>query len=99
MAQPKKMKSKYSFLAYLFHFRWAVPVLARLHVDRGAKFITLVSRLDVSKHVLYKIPRRANANIYSSAIGCVDSVVWRVVEPSPEPGLCCRRFPTPRPNQ
>jgi DNA-binding HxlR family transcriptional regulator len=35
-------------LALLFHRRWAVPVLAELHRSRGAKFVTLTTRLDAS---------------------------------------------------
>ena len=35
-------------LALLFHRRWAVPVLAELHRARGAKFVTLTSRLEAS---------------------------------------------------
>ena len=41
-----------SHLAALFHRRWAVPVLAELHEDRGAKAITLVNRLGVSRESL-----------------------------------------------
>jgi DNA-binding HxlR family transcriptional regulator len=37
----------------LFHRRWAVPVLAELHRSRGAKFITLVNRLAVSRDSLH----------------------------------------------
>ena len=39
-------------LAVLFHRRWAVPVLAQLHKDRGAKVITLANRLGVSRESL-----------------------------------------------
>ena len=41
-----------SHLAALFHRRWAVPVLAQLHKDRGAKTITLTNRLGVSRESL-----------------------------------------------
>ena len=41
-----------SHLAALFHRRWAVPVLAQLHKDRGAKAITLTNRLGVSRDAL-----------------------------------------------
>jgi len=33
-------------LPLLFHRRWAVPVLAELHRDSGAKLVTLVNRLE-----------------------------------------------------
>lgn len=33
-------------LTALFRRRWACPVLAQLHRDQGAKFVTLVHRLD-----------------------------------------------------
>ena len=36
-------------LAELFHRRWAVPILAELHRDRGAKFVTLAYRLSASQ--------------------------------------------------
>jgi len=36
----------------LFHRRWAVPVLAEIARDRGAKFVTLVKRLGVSRETL-----------------------------------------------
>jgi DNA-binding HxlR family transcriptional regulator len=32
-------------LARITHHRWALPVLAELHAQRGSKFITLVNRL------------------------------------------------------
>ncbi len=32
-------------LALLTHHRWALPVLAELHTQRGSKFITLINRL------------------------------------------------------
>ncbi len=35
-------------LTTLFHRRWACPVLAHLHRDQGAKFITLVNALGAS---------------------------------------------------
>lgn len=54
MIATDKIKNKYSALVFLFHFRWAVPVLAELHADRGAKFITLVSRLHVSRDALQR---------------------------------------------
>lgn len=34
-----------STLARLTHHRWALPILAELHDQRGSKFITLVNRL------------------------------------------------------
>ena len=42
---------RFQRLAILFHRRWAVPVLAELHRGRGAKFVTLVSRLGISRDV------------------------------------------------
>ncbi len=36
----------------LFHRRWAVPVLVELARGRGAKFVTLANRLDVSRDTL-----------------------------------------------
>ncbi len=36
----------------LFHRRWTVPILAELHRDNGAKFVTLAHRLGVSRSVL-----------------------------------------------
>lgn len=41
-----------SHLAALFHRRWAVPMLAELYNDRGAKAITLANRLGVSRESL-----------------------------------------------
>ena len=41
-----------SHLTTLFHRRWAVPVLAELYKDRGAKSITLMHRLGVSRESL-----------------------------------------------
>ena len=39
-------------LAALFHRRWAVPVLAEMHKDRGAKAITLANRIGLSRESL-----------------------------------------------
>jgi len=40
-------------LIELFHHRWSVPVLAQLHREGGgAKFITLINRLGVSRDAL-----------------------------------------------
>lgn len=39
-------------LTTLFHHRWALPVLAELHRLSGAKFITLVNRLGISRDSL-----------------------------------------------
>lgn len=36
----------------LFHRRWAVPVLAELYADKGAKAVTLTNRLGVSRESL-----------------------------------------------
>lgn len=40
------------WLSRLFHHRWAVPILAELYRTDGAKFITLVKHLDISKDAL-----------------------------------------------
>lgn len=34
------------------HYKWTIPVLLRLHADNGAKFITLVNTLNVSRDAL-----------------------------------------------
>lgn len=39
-------------LALLFHSRWCVPVLAELHRGAGAKFVTLLRRLALSRTAL-----------------------------------------------
>lgn len=39
-------------LAVLFHHRWNVPVLSELYMASGAKFVTLVNRLGVSRDSL-----------------------------------------------
>ena len=39
-------------LALVLHHRWAVPVLAELHRERGAKFVTLLKRLGVGRSTL-----------------------------------------------
>lgn len=39
-------------LSQLFHHRWTVPILAELYRTDGAKFITLVKHLDISKDAL-----------------------------------------------
>ncbi len=36
----------------LFHFRWNIPVIAELFALEGAKFITLVMKLGISRSVL-----------------------------------------------
>src|SRR4249919_2574906 len=36
----------------LFHFRWSLPVLAELHRNGGAKFVTLSQRLGVGRETL-----------------------------------------------
>jgi DNA-binding HxlR family transcriptional regulator len=40
------------FFAFLFHHRWAVPVLAELHPSSGSKYVTLVNNLRISKDSL-----------------------------------------------
>ena len=41
-----------SSLVELFHFRWAVPILAELHRQRGSRFVTLVRMLGLSRETL-----------------------------------------------
>jgi len=38
--------------AALFHYRWAVPILAELHHTQGSKFVTLTNRLGVGRDSL-----------------------------------------------
>jgi len=44
--------ARFERLATLAHHRWSLPVLAELHRGRGAKFVTLVKRLGVSRDSL-----------------------------------------------
>jgi DNA-binding HxlR family transcriptional regulator len=39
-------------LIALCHHRWSLPILAELHRDNGAKFVTLVQRLKISRDAL-----------------------------------------------
>ena len=39
-------------LVDLFHHRWTIPTIAELHRTGGAKLVTLVSRLAVSRGAL-----------------------------------------------
>jgi DNA-binding HxlR family transcriptional regulator len=39
-------------LINLVHYRWALPILAELHRNNGCKFVTLVTRLRLSKDAL-----------------------------------------------
>lgn len=41
-----------SSLVELFHFRWAVPILAELHRQRGSRFVTLARTLGLSRETL-----------------------------------------------
>ncbi len=43
---------KLTRLVVLFHHRWAIPILAELHRSKGAKFVTLVRRLGMSRDSL-----------------------------------------------
>lgn len=43
---------KGALLAGFFHYRWALPVLAELHRGHGAKFITLLNRLELGRSTL-----------------------------------------------
>jgi DNA-binding HxlR family transcriptional regulator len=44
--------SKLEPLINLVHYRWALPILAELHRNNGCKFVTLVTRLRLSKDAL-----------------------------------------------
>jgi DNA-binding HxlR family transcriptional regulator len=39
-------------LITLCHHRWSIPILSELHRDNGAKFVTLVERLKISRDAL-----------------------------------------------
>jgi DNA-binding HxlR family transcriptional regulator len=39
-------------LVKLVHYRWALPILSELHRNNGCKFVTLVTRLNLSKDAL-----------------------------------------------
>lgn len=39
-------------LARLFHYRWALPLLAELHRGQGAKQVTLLRRLEIGRSTL-----------------------------------------------
>ena len=39
-------------LIALCHHRWSIPILSELHRDNGAKFVTLVQRLKISRDAL-----------------------------------------------
>lgn len=39
-------------LARVFHYRWALPLLAELHAGQGAKQVTLLHRLDIGRSTL-----------------------------------------------
>jgi DNA-binding HxlR family transcriptional regulator len=39
-------------LIALCHHRWSLPILSELHRDNGAKFVTLVQRLEISRDAL-----------------------------------------------
>jgi DNA-binding HxlR family transcriptional regulator len=41
-----------SSLIELFHFRWAVPILAELHRQRGSRFVTLSRTLGLNRESL-----------------------------------------------
>ncbi len=45
-------RTKVNRLTVLFHHKWSVPVLAELHADSGAKFVTLIKRLGLSRDSL-----------------------------------------------
>jgi DNA-binding HxlR family transcriptional regulator len=45
-------KHKLEPLIALCHHRWSIPILAELHRDNGAKFVTLVQRLQLSRDAL-----------------------------------------------
>lgn len=39
-------------LEILTHHRWAIPIIALLHAERGAKFVQMVNRLQLSRDAL-----------------------------------------------
>ena len=39
-------------LEILTHHRWAIPIIALLHAERGAKFLQIVNRLQLSRDAL-----------------------------------------------
>ncbi len=39
-------------LETLTHHRWAIPIIALLHAERGAKFVQIVNRLQLSRDAL-----------------------------------------------
>ena len=43
------LNSELSFLTSLVHHRWNMPIIAELHRQSGAKFITLLNHLQVSR--------------------------------------------------
>lgn len=45
-------RTKVNRLAVLFHHKWSAPILAELHADSGAKFVTLIKRLGLSRDSL-----------------------------------------------
>ena len=45
-------KPKLEPLTALCHHRWSIPILSELHRDNGAKFVTLVQRLKISRDAL-----------------------------------------------
>jgi DNA-binding HxlR family transcriptional regulator len=45
-------KLKLEPLIALCHHRWSLPILSELHRDNGAKFVTLVQRLNISRDAL-----------------------------------------------
>lgn len=47
-----KLHTEGASLARLFHYRWALPVIAELHRGRGAKQVTLLHRLEVGRSTL-----------------------------------------------
>jgi len=44
-------------LPALFHHRWTAPILAELHRTNGAKFVTLVKRLEIPRDTLTRTLR------------------------------------------
>jgi DNA-binding HxlR family transcriptional regulator len=48
----KPTKPNLEPLVSLLHYRWALPILAELYRSNGCKFVTLVTRLSLSKDAL-----------------------------------------------
>jgi len=43
---------KFSKQHNIFHFRWSVPILGEIYAQDGARFVTILNRLGISRSVL-----------------------------------------------